>query len=238
MLVVRVGLILFGLLISEVANASDGVPESAGEAAPSKHTVAPSAQSESKATSRRTSWTGDRLALLAHLGIGAPGGALGLDLDVAPIPYLALNASIGRSPSGAQYAVMPRVRVPIGTFAAGQHTWLTFGAGPSAGRYINGNANAGLGCLFLCALEQNGEGKATQTFKRAIWLNLELGLDVYSAEGRGLLRTTLGYGSILNDKDYTCPAPVGSSSYPPDGGCDRDSGHALAFFTFAYGLDI
>ena len=48
------------------------------------------------------------MALLAHVGIGAPGGALGLDLDVAPIPNFAFGASVGVSPGeGLQLALMP-----------------------------------------------------------------------------------------------------------------------------------
>jgi len=234
----RFGLVLFSLAISRLAAATptDADDESAEDASFAKHGVVGGAHFGPAPPSRRTSGTGDRLALLAHVGIGAPGGALGVDLDVAPIPYVALNASLGLSPGGPQYALMLRARAPIGSLAAGRHTFLTLGAGPSVGRYENQNANAGLSCLFTCALEQNGETKARQTFERAVWYNIEIGLDVYSREGRGLLRTSLGYGWISNARDYTCPPASGG--YPPGGGCDRKTGKSLAFFMFAYGFDL
>jgi hypothetical protein len=229
----RLGLAALYLLISRTASASDVAPERVADASFDEHSVVHDSQA---ARNRRTSWTGDRLALLAHIGIGAPGGALGADLDIAPIPYFAVAASSGISFGGPQFALMPRLRIPVGDRASRQRTFLTFGAGPSFGRYVNGSENAGLGCLLLCALEQNGESKATQTFEHARWYNLELGLDAYGREGRGYLRTTLGYGWISNDHDYTCRSR--DSGYPPGGGCDRRSGQALAFFTLAYGFAL
>ena len=225
----------FLLVLSRAAAASSSelVSERASAASLGEHTVARGAQAT---PSLRTSWTGDRLALLAHIGIGAPAGALGLDLDVAPIPYFALNVSVGRSENGAQYALMSRARLPIGTLAAKQNTYLTFGVGPSFGRYENLHSCAGLSCLILIGAD--GESPATQTFDRAVWYNLEFGLDVYSGEGRGFLRTTLGYGWISNDHDYRCVPSTSSGGYASGAGCDRDSGQALAFFSFAYGFDL
>jgi len=232
----RVGLVALSLSISRLAGAFDGEPEPAPEAS-ARHSVVSGAQLAATPRSRRTSWTGDRLALLAHVGIGAPGGALGLDLDVAPIPYLALGASVGVSPGeGLQLALMPRLRAPLGTLAGGQKTFLTFGAGVSLGRYVNDREVAGLGALFLGL--GDGESPATQRYERALWTNFEVGLDVYSLEGRGFFRTTLGFGQISNDRDYTCSAREGGGSYPPSGDCDRDSGQGLAFFTLAYGFDL
>ncbi len=233
---IRCAFILSILFVSRLASALD-TPRYMQQQSPREHTVVPDAHVASPPPSRRTSWTGDRVAFLAHLGIGAPAGALGLDLDVAPVRALAVHAGIGRSPGGAQYALLARVRLPIATSASGRQTLFTIGGGPSIGRYENGTESAGLACLWLCALEQNGESPATQTFERALWYNLELGLDIYAAEGSGLLRTTLGYGLIANDQDYAC-APSPSGSYPPNKGCDRSSGRDLAFFMIAYGFDL
>ena len=199
--------------------------EPAQKASPSEHTVV----SASRAS--RHSWSGDRLALLAHIGIGAPAGALGIDLDVAPIPVLALGFGAGVSLSGLQFAVIPRLRL-----ASGSHTFLTLGSGVSVGRYVNQTSSAGLLCLFLCALEQNGEAPAKQTWQRAVWYNFELGADVYSG-GRGLMRTTLGFGLILNEKAYECQEKS-PSGYAPGEGCSRSSGHSLLLGSLAYGFDI
>jgi len=167
--------------------------------------------------------------LLIHLGIGAPAGALGADLDIAPVDFFALRVGAGISFGGPQLAVLPRMRAPLG-----KGRFVTFGAGPSWGRYVNASSFAGLGCLALCALAQNGESPATQTWQRAVWYNFELGFDVYSLEDTGLIRSSLGYGTIHNDHDYSCQErPYG---YAPNAGCDRSSGHGLVYLTVEFGF--
>jgi len=224
------------MLLSRAASARppEAPDESASSPSLAEHSVVRNSHVDPPPNSR-TSWTGDRLALLAHLGVGAPAGALGVDLDIAPIRWFAVQVGVGRSSNGAQFALLPRLRVPIDTL--GQRTLLTFGAGPSFGHYENGQREAGLGCLLLCALDANGEAPANQVFQRALWYNFELGLDIYSSEGRGFLRTTLGYGFISNASDYSCTTPEGGS-YPPGDGCSRDSGQSLAFAMVAYGFDL
>ncbi|HYP87552.1 MAG TPA: hypothetical protein VEQ59_05355, partial [Polyangiaceae bacterium] len=118
-------------------------------------------------------FTEDHLALLAHIGIGAPAGALGGDVDVMPVPEVALRLGAGLSFNGPQFSFMPRARIPIG-----KREHFTLGTGASVGRYDNYGAAGGLGCLLLCV--GLGEGPARQTFARALWWNLEIGFDAYA----------------------------------------------------------
>jgi hypothetical protein len=174
-------------------------------------------------------WTRDKVALLAHLGIGAPAGALGVDLDIAPIKAFALRLGAGISLGGPQLAALPRLRLAIG-----KGSFLTLGTGPSVGRYVNGNSLAGLGCLALCALGSLGEGPASQTFRRAVWYNVELGIDAFDRKGSGLFRASLGYGTILNDHDYSCEEKA--YGYPPGGACNRTTGQGLFYATAELGF--
>lgn len=194
----------------------------------SKRSAAPAPSPEAEFASRRSSWSGDRLALLAQAGIAAPAGDLNLSLDFAPIEALALNVGAGPGMSGWQFAVLPRVRI-----ATKPGTYFTFGIGPSFGRYVNSMNGAGL----LAAFSQMAESPAEQTFRRAVWLNVELGLDLYSNGGRGLGRFTLGLGELMNPHDFKCE-PLPDHQYSSSGGCDRTSGQSLLFIAFAYGLDI
>jgi hypothetical protein len=182
----------------------------------------------------RTSVTGDRLALLGHLGIGAPAGAIGLDVDVAPLTFLALDLGAGYSPGGWQLAATPRLRIRLNPTSL-----LTLGAGVSIGPYDNSHTVAGVGCVFFCIMEGMGDSSgdiATQHFDRALWYNLELGWDVYSSD-RGMLRWTLGYGVISNNSAYSCSEDP-KRYYASGHGCERGDGQGLLFAAVAAGFDL
>jgi hypothetical protein len=184
---------------------------------------------------QRSSVTGDRVALLVHLGIGAPAGALGVDLDIAPVSFFAVGLGAGRSPGSWQFAATPRFR-----FRSAQSTFLTLGSGVSFGAYNNGHTMAGVGCALACIMEGMGDSSgdiATQHYDRALWYNLELGADIYAREGSGLLRLTFGYGLILNSNDYSCSENP-KAYYATGHGCSRDSGQALVFIALAGGFDL
>ena len=233
----RAGCFAGCVLFCGVARAGGGygLPPRGAATATNEHSVAPESQAPRVPAQPRTSWSGDRLAVLGHVGIGAPAGAVGLDLDFAPIRLFAIDVGIGVSPSGPQFAVMPRLRLPIGTLSADQPTLLTLGAGPSFGHYKNGTRPAGIACLLLCIGPGEGPDEEAQNFAHAVWYNVELGLDVYPNDERGYLRITLGYGFIANDSDYTCVHGHESGSTTK---CTSYSGQALGFFTLAYGFDL
>jgi len=178
--------------------------------------------------------TGDRLALLGHLGIGAPAGAIGLNVDVAPVSFLALDLGAGYSPGGWQLAATPRFRIRLNPTS-----YFTLGAGVSIGPYSSSHTLAGLGCAFLCIMEGIGDSSgdiATQHFDLARWYNLELGWDLYSSD-RGMLRWTLGYGFIANGSANSCSEDP-NRYYAPGHGCDRTDGQGLLFAAFAAGFDL
>jgi len=184
---------------------------------------------------RRDSLTGDRVALLGHLGVGAPAGAVGLDVDIAPVPFFALDLGVGRSPGTWQFAATPRFRV-----RSAESTFLTLGSGLSFGAYDNSHAMAGIACAVLCFMEGMGDSSgeiATQHYDRALWYNVEFGADIYSRRGRGLVRLTFGYGAILNSDAYSCSEDP-RAYYASDHGCNRTSGQALAFMALAGGFDF
>lgn len=218
---------------SAAQSAREATPEGHGTWS-EEHTVkARPAQPEPRA--QRSSWTDDRLALLAHVGIGAPAGALGLDVDVAPLRALAIDLGAGLSPSGWQFAATPRLRVRLAP-----SSFFTLGSGVSFGPYSNGGALAGLACALFCIMDGIGDSSgsiASQRYHRALWYNLELGVDVYAHSGRGLVRMVLGYGQILNDSAYSCTEDP-KEYYSAGHGCDRTGGHGLLFASIAGGFDL
>ena len=175
-------------------------------------------------------WTRDHVALLVHLGIGAPTGALGVTLDLAPIRFVALQLGAGASLNGLQLAAMPRLRLPIGKRAL-----LTLGDGVSTGRYQNDHEFGGLACVMLCVMESMGERSATQTWQRAYWNNFELGFDEFAAHGTGVFRGSVGYAVLLNEHAYTCD-PGGPSGYGPGKGCDRTGAHSMVYVSAEFGF--
>lgn len=184
---------------------------------------------------RRTSWTGDRVALLAHLGLGAPGGALGAELDLAPIRRFAVNASGGFSPGGLQLAVTPRVRFEL----AQPEMLVGFGTGVSMGPYRSTTTSAGLVCILFCVMDSMGSSTATLAWDRAIWHNTEVSLDVYPPRSSTFFHLTLGYGYIVNSADRVClDADASPNEFGPGKGCDRDSGQSLLYVSAAVGFDI
>ncbi|MEO6603297.1 MAG: hypothetical protein ABIQ16_25660 [Polyangiaceae bacterium] len=183
---------------------------------------------------QRTSATGDRIALLGHLGIGAPAGAIGVDVDIAPVSFLALDLGAGLSPGGWQIAATPRFRIRLNPTS-----FLTLGGGVSLGPYENSHSVAGLACVFFCIMDGMGDSAgsiATQHYQRALWYNLEFGGDIYSGE-RGMLRVMAGYAQIANNTAYSCWEDP-KEYYSPDHDCGRTVGQGLLFAAFAGGFDL
>jgi hypothetical protein len=189
----------------------------------------------SESPSHRSSLTDDRIALLGHLGIGAPAGAIGLDVDLAPVSFLALDLGAGLSPNGWQVAATPRLRIRVTPTG-----FITLGSGPSLGPYDNSHSVAGVACVFLCLMDGMGDSSgsiASQHYERALWYNLEFGADVYAREGRGMMRVTIGYGQILNSTAYSCTEDP-KDYYSSHNGCDRSTGQGLLFATIAGGFNL
>ncbi len=177
----------------------------------------------------RPTWTGDRVAAYVHLGMALPAGCLGLSLDLSPWPYIVLNGGAGWGAGGPQWAVTPRVRLPLG-----RQLFLTVGGGISAGRYVHAGGQEGIGAIIdrpLSAMMGGGDN-APQIWDRADWTNLELGLDVLPAGTRLVSRGLIGLSTMRNRHDFTC------QEEGDDRRCDRTDGTSLVYVGGAVGLAL
>jgi len=159
-------------------------------------------------------------AAFLHLGMGTPYGGAGLAFDVIPTDWLALEAGVGTNGEGPEFAVMPRLRLPI--TAQG---YLTASTGVSLDtRYVGHESNGAAG------FEQVFEGIAEGTTSYAVWSpayfwNAELGGE--REDNRFITRFYLGYARILNASSYTC-----TEGYFP---CSPQKAQSLIYLGFALG---
>jgi hypothetical protein len=170
--------------------------------------------------SRRHSVTDDRVALLAQLGLGAPSGALGVELDIAPIRYAALNLGVGVTPNGTQFAGTVRLRIPVS-----ERLLIGVGTGISFGPHVDGGMDCWCG---------SDETTSAQVYERAYWHNIELAVDLYSKRGRGMAQFAIGYGHLLNPADYSCRPPAQNAASSQCGSTDD----WWPFLSAAYGFDL
>jgi hypothetical protein len=180
--------------------------------------------------SRRSSGTGDRLAILAHVGIGAPAGALGMSLDLAPVRWFATNVGGGLGSAGAQFAATSRIRVDLSN-----RVLLGVGTGVSLGPYRSRFPSEGLGGWLTLGSRQ----AAILVWERAYWHNVELSVDYYPSSGTLMSHFAVGYGYIINDNARVCT----DANKPEDWfdireGCSRSTGLSLFFASAGVGFDI
>lgn len=175
----------------------------------------------------RTSSTNDALALMGHVGLGAPAGLVGVDVDLMPIDYFALEVGVGANTYGLQWAVTPRLRIPLRP----KHTYLGFGLGYSQGEYKTDSRTGGL----LFALHSMGEDKPAKIWNTARWLNYEASFDRFTDKGRGLMRLAGGFAVLQNRSSYTCDeADVARLGVQ----CDANVLSSVLYFVFSYGFSI
>ena len=159
-------------------------------------------------------------AAFLHLGMGTPYGGAGLAFDVIPTDWLALEAGVGTNGEGPEFAVMPRLRLPITAQA-----YLTAGTGVSFDtRYVGHVSNGAAG------FEQIFEGIAEGSTSYAVWSpayfwNAELGAE--RVDGSFITRGYLGYARVLNAASYTCTAG--------DFACSPQKAQSLIYLGFALG---
>jgi len=104
------------------------------------------------------------LAIEAELGLGTPLGLYGVALDYAPMPWLSLNAGVGKAAvGGTQVGFMPRLRQVSGDVG------LAVGFGVSTG-----STQSPVVCFWGCG---------QRTWEDVVWMNPELSLDVRSKTG-------------------------------------------------------
>ena len=97
---------------------------------PNDPTGATDATHEPAATPEVDAWQAHRLALLAHLGVGAPIGVLGLSGEYAFTPWASAGLGVGSvDGKSANVAAMGRWRLPLG-----EHFGTGVGVGASFGR--------------------------------------------------------------------------------------------------------
>jgi len=164
---------------------------------------------------------------VGHIGLGAPAGLIGVDIDLMPIDYIALEVGVGVNTYGLQWAATPRLRIPLRP----RRTYLGFGLGFSQGRYKSDSQSGGV----LFALHSMGEDKPAKIWSRARWLNYELAFDRFTDKGRGLMRLATGIAVLQNRTSYTCDAAdVARLGF----NCDNNVLSSVMYFVFSYGLSI
>jgi hypothetical protein len=176
----------------------------------------------------RTSVTEDHLLLRGHVGIAGPAGLLGVDVDTIPLDWFALEAGIGVSSDGLQWAVTPRFRHPV----YAKRLFLGAGVGASWGRYSSNGAGG-----LLAVLDQGEHYYAPRRWSIARWYNFEVDLDRYTDEGRGAMHLAWGIGILQNRTDYTCTPTVSGDTTSP---CDPNPPGKVVtmYFVFGYGFSI
>jgi hypothetical protein len=174
----------------------------------------------------RTSILEDHLLLRGHVGIAGPAGSLGIDVDMIAVDWFALEAGIGVSPNGRQWALTPRFRYPV------QAKRMFLGVGASWGKYSSDGAGG-----LLAVLDQGEHYYAPRRWSGARWYNFELNLDRYTNEGRGAMHMAWGIGSMQNPADYTCTPSVSGDTTSP---CDPNPPNKVVtmYVVFGYGFSI
>ncbi len=191
--------------------AAQSPPEGSASVVAEQHSEAP------QPPTVYSGWAERRLALDANVGLATPLGLLGVSLEYAPIRWVSLGAGVGTNLEGPQFAGMLRVR-----FTPNRPTSLFVGGGYSQGRFSQGLLTRyGMLSIPQGVLDAGGERPATpwRRWKRARWLNLELGGEKrsdggFDVRGFGGVALLLNSGSNTVDKvehvpGFETPPPVG-----------------------------
>jgi len=147
------------------------------------------------ADAARDTWGTKTRTIEARGGFGGPLGYGGLSFEWAPVRWFATGAGAGYLPSGPQFGIMPRLRLPLTPWLA-----VGFGVPISLGPYIydarfpqSTDVCSGPNCTY----------HVTRTWNMAVWGHLEPGVDVRFPNG--LQARFYGGGSkVMNPHDATC----------------------------------
>lgn len=154
-------------------------------------------------------------AVEGQVGVGTPLGFVGAQAEYAPFPWLGLSGGIGLSDDGLQIAMMPRLRVPLGSVA------LALGLGMSAGAEEQ-RACEGPGGLCL---DMDYEGpEYDRTWNLGVFGNAEVAMEVRARSGF-VFRTSLGMALLLNAGDYDCRGPDADT-------CIKDDSDVAVWFPY------
>jgi len=146
-------------------------------------------------------------AIYAELGLGAPLGWAGVEIEQTLASFLAMSGGVGMGFAGPQIAAMPRFRV------GGRQSVATIGMGVSYGKFHWSDR-----CSLDCTPEIRDGTVA--------WGNLEGGYELRRSNGFSL-RAFAGYGRIITGQ-LGCTA-VGTF------GCGIEDGRSLAYVGVAVG---
>jgi hypothetical protein len=160
-------------------------------------------------------------AVELQTGIGNPLGVVGLALDYAPVPVLALNAGVGVSASGVQWAAGARVRVfRFANRRHSSHFAIVCGVGIAGGAFDTQRQDP----LFQSLDEAGGDGEDPPPhfhFDQALWVTTDVGFEMRFGP-HFMLRPEFGLTKLLNPGDGTevrgqlgeTPDPVDDSVGP------------------------
>jgi hypothetical protein len=186
-----------------------GVAATAGIAptAPAEDVV-----SDDTADERPTTWRTQPLAIELPLGLGAPTGFIGVAIDYAPVPVLALNAGVGFGGSGLQYAFAARARIfRFEDRKRRNHLALYLGAGVSSGVFDSAHVQWNIPVDGSQSFTE--DPVAHVHFDHAVWGNLEAGIEIRLGSHLQL-RPFLGAAALLDPNDGV--AVAGERGEAPD----------------------
>jgi hypothetical protein len=147
----------------------------------------------------------------AVIGVGAPTGLLGGEVEVRPTPWTAFAIGAGTNAQSLQLAGTARV----GWFGPFFRIWG--GAGLSGGAYKPFDLNFCPGCDSYDSLDPKPGYWRNDL---AVWSNFEFGVGVANPSGL-YTRFTLGYAAYLNPDHAQCVLPEAGSkcakANPADG---------------------
>lgn len=172
-----------------------------------------------------TPFTAHRLVFDMHLGVATPYGGIGGALDASIADWLAVEAGAGASSGGAQFAVMPRLRLVVGR---AERNAIGFGYGVSVGRHVSGAGGDGLSAP-LSALDESPPD--TKVWDRAWWSNAELSWERRPVDGGVAVRVYGGVATIRNPDAFRCERYLGY-------GCGKDQGTSLVYAGVAFGFEL
>jgi hypothetical protein len=164
-------------------------------------------------------WTSHPFMIEGHLTpSGSPYGHAAVALDWSPISWFSLNAGVGAGGAGPQYGFGGRFRL-VASRIRSQSFAFTLGSGLSSGTYKNSfldeinngfeedAPSASTRAATSPVRYMDNSTSSDRKWNPAYWYNLDLGVELRTADGFSL-RLYMGAGRVLNNSicyDTTYP---------------------------------
>jgi hypothetical protein len=170
-----------------------------------------------------------RIALAGHLSLGSPFGNAGVEVELAPLPWLsfAVGGGLGqivpnRDVEFGEYTVAAMARARIDRDIRGQHWTLVVGVGPSQSNWRAYQYG------FSGWLDR-GPLLVAERWDSVWYANAELGAERHW--GRVSLRLYVGAALLVSAGDYSCRTEISNGCGDPSAapGSNVFIGSAMAY---------